>query len=78
MRVVWGRKQSEMKELERDRTEEMRKELARKIKTSNADQFCHRIFSLSGVGFLIASICWKPGGYDFNVSFSKGMEGFGR
>jgi hypothetical protein len=28
--VVWGGKQSEMKELERDRTEEMRKGLARK------------------------------------------------
>lgn len=67
-----------MKELERDRTEEMRKELARKVKTSNADQFYYRIFSLGGVGFLITSICWKPGGYDFDVSFFRSMEGFGR
>ena len=64
LRVVWGRKQSEMKELERDRTEEMRNGLARKVRHP---------MQISPAAEFSRLVIWKRGGHDFDMSFFRSM-----
>lgn len=59
-----GRKQSEMKELERDRAEEMRNGLARKVRHP---------MQINPAAEFSRLVVWKRGGHDFDVSFFRSM-----
>jgi hypothetical protein len=62
-----------MEKQERCGTEEMRNELAREVRHPMQISPAVGFSALVDSGFLIASIYWKLGGHDFDVSFFRSV-----